>query len=240
MDSSLSNNSDSKFSLHKFNIIPGLSDRSFNIFILIIIITIFLTCLYGLSFFNKSQENMSGGTLTQLFAQDSQDTYLKSNVDNIATGKFNLYWNQPTKVANSFLNRGSPLPPPQIPAQVIGDNNYKKMNKKNNFEDYVNNSVNINNQVTNNDVTDNQDTVYQPQACATKCRNDPASCGNGSGGYRLEDGFVDATTAKPYVSLQGNIYYPDSYVGSYFINPIPDIMKPYPIVLDKLQPIRMG
>jgi hypothetical protein len=63
---------------------------------------------------------MSGGTLTQLFAQDAQDIYLKGNVDQLATGNFMLYWNQPTRVASGYSygngvpNRGqllSTIPP---------------------------------------------------------------------------------------------------------------------------------
>jgi hypothetical protein len=52
---------------------------------------------------------MSGGTLTQLFANDMQDTYLKGNVDQLATGNFLLHWNQPTRIASGYgFNNGVP------------------------------------------------------------------------------------------------------------------------------------
>lgn len=44
-------------------------------------------------------ENMSPGVVTQMYAQDAQDTYLKGNVDQLATGDFLLNWNQPTRLA---------------------------------------------------------------------------------------------------------------------------------------------
>lgn len=48
----------------------------------------------------KNQEHMSPGTLTQMYAQDAQDTYLKGNVDQISTGNFVLQWGQPTRIAS--------------------------------------------------------------------------------------------------------------------------------------------
>lgn len=86
---------------------------------IILILVIVLVIIYFLS---KYTEHMSGGTLTQLFAQDAQDVYLKGNVDQLATGNFMLYWNQPTRVASGYSwgngvpNRGqlvSTLPPVQ-------------------------------------------------------------------------------------------------------------------------------
>ena len=85
-----------------------------------IIILILILVLVLIYFFSKYIEPMSGGTLTQLFAQDAQDIYLKGNVDQLATGNFMLYWNQPTRVASGYSwgngvpNRGqlvSTLPP---------------------------------------------------------------------------------------------------------------------------------
>jgi hypothetical protein len=87
--------------------------------VIIIILIIILVVIY---FFSKYTEHMSGGTLTQLFAQDAQDIYLKGNVDQLATGNFMLYWNQPTRVASGYSwgngvpNRGqlvSTIPPVQ-------------------------------------------------------------------------------------------------------------------------------
>ena len=67
--------------------------------------------------------------------------------------------------------------------------------------------------------------------------------GGGSGGYRLGEDFVQATKAKAFVNLDGNIFYPDSYVGSYFTEPNFDIVKPYPFMpTSNLPPssIKMG
>jgi hypothetical protein len=89
-----------------------------------------------------------------------------------------------------------------------------------------------------NDISNNS--AYQPLIDINTCRQDPSSCGNGAGGLRLDSGFVNATDGKSRVTLQGSVYYPDSYVGSYFTNPEPDIMKPYPVMLDKALPIRIG
>jgi thiol-disulfide isomerase/thioredoxin len=60
-------------------------------------------------------ENMSPGVVTQMYAQDAQDTYLKGNVDQLATGNFLLNWNQPTRLATGSYyyttgpNRGALL-----------------------------------------------------------------------------------------------------------------------------------
>ena len=64
------------------------------IFIIVIIIIFVFIFLRG-----NMVENMSPGVVTQMFAQDAQDTYLKGNVDQLATGNFLLNWNQPTRLA---------------------------------------------------------------------------------------------------------------------------------------------
>jgi len=70
--------------------------------IVVIIILIFI-------FINGNMvENMSPGVVSQMYAQDAQDTYLKGNVDQLATGDFLLNWNQPTRIATGsyFYNTG--------------------------------------------------------------------------------------------------------------------------------------
>ena len=64
------------------------------------------------------------------------------------------------------------------------------------------------------------------------CLHDPASCTGFAGGARLPDGFVQSTKTVPNVNLDGNYFYPDSYVGSYWIEPNFDINKPYPVILN--------
>jgi thiol-disulfide isomerase/thioredoxin len=79
----------------------------FAIIILIIFIFIFTR--------GNMVENMAPGVVTQMYAQDAQDTYLKGNVDQLATGNFLLNWNQPTRLATGSYyyttgpNRGALL-----------------------------------------------------------------------------------------------------------------------------------
>lgn len=126
--------SNSSYDISEPSISLGKSDKAFNFFMFIILIIIFFIIVVpwdklGL---NSKKEGMSGGTLTQLFAQDSQDVYLKSNVDKIATGNAFLYWGMPTRVLNTFQNRGTPLPSIYLPDTsmnptkdpVIASNNY--------------------------------------------------------------------------------------------------------------------
>ena len=80
------------------DIFDNSSNSSTWIYILI------LLAVFGFIYYNlsNSAEHMTGGTLTQLFANDMQDTYLKGNVDQLATGNFLLHWNQPTRVASGY------------------------------------------------------------------------------------------------------------------------------------------
>ena len=71
-------------------------------------------------------------------------------------------------------------------------------------------------------------------SCMEKCKTDPSSCGGGAGGYRLETGFIDATTSPDTITVDENTIYPDSYVGSYWTNPKPDISQPYPIIINRV------
>ena len=126
--------SNSSFDISTPSISLGKSDKAFNFFMFIILIIILFIIIVpwndlGL---NSKKEGMSGGTLTQLFAQDSQDMYLTSNNMDAKTGNFNLFFNQPTRVANTFMNRGTPLPSIYLPDTsmnptkdpIIASNNY--------------------------------------------------------------------------------------------------------------------
>lgn len=126
--------SNSSFDISEPSISLGKSDKAFNFFMFIILIIIFFIIVVPwdkLGLVSK-KEGMSGGTLTQLFAQDSQDVYLTSNGMPIKTGNFNLFFNQPSRVANTFMNRGTPLPSIYLPDTsmnptkdpVIASNNY--------------------------------------------------------------------------------------------------------------------
>jgi len=257
------------------NINYGKSDKSFNFFLLIVIITIFVIIIIP---WNTFQENMSAGTVTQLYANDSQDVYLKSNVDKLATGNFDLYWNQPTMVANTYLNRGTPLPSiilpdtqmnPNLPAQSYnsdqqgynkdlgcrlssacstnptisgnpnnwGNSDCSTCSKNNVAANFTNKTLEKDGiQVKSNNYVD----YIRGKNTNLGCLADPASCGNGSGGYRLGGDWNNSVTddqAKPFVGLQGNVIYPDSYVGSYWTEPGFDIAKPYPIIPNPIIPI---
>lgn len=269
----------------------GKTYKKNNLLIFIILIVIlFIIIIYWnkIKINNKeNKEDMSGGTLTQLFAQDSQDVYLKSNVDKTATGNFNLYWNQPTKIANTFMNRGTPLPSIYLPNTQMNPTSNLEISS-NNYTDYIlekskyeksfpnplvsvdlkDNNLNYqlvlpkkngNKKLLNlNELKSNEQQesikefkprdylyqIYYDKLLYEKdCVKDPASCGGGSGGFRLGEDFIQSTKTKSYISIDGNIYYPDSYTGSYFIEPNFDISKPYPYIPDSNlppNPIKIG
>lgn len=295
------------------------------IFIIVIIVIIFFV-IWFLYKSNKKIENMSGGTIAQLFAQDSQDVYLKGNVDKLATSDFTLAFNQPTRQANVFQNRGQPMYSILLPDSsmnptndLVGvSNNYVDdiidnggkndnltfsnpvlkldnvlpqtlKNNTNSPSDEINkikkNKKNIKNKNNNinavptipqyilpsslplpsnpdappnpyelskiakqvavkKSTSDNlppmtqwnpQDYLFQSYMDKAlydiNCVKDPASCSGFAGGHRLSDGFVQSTKSVPSVNIDGNTFYTDSYVGSYFIEPNFDINKPYPVML---------
>lgn len=309
----------------------GKDDRVFNFFILIIVLITFIIIIIPWNKIGKNKENMSGGTVAQMFAQDSQDVYLKGNVDKYATGNFTLAFNQPTRQANVQMNRGSPLysiilpdtPMNPNPYSLEASNNYtenilndraKKMTFTNpvlTLKDVLPNTTNTTNttssvkskiepkiksannkhnkKLANSTSVNSVPTIpknilpsslplpadpnmppnpyelakiakqvavkkttadnlpamtkwkpddYLFQAYTDRalydveCSKDLAACGNGAGGYRLNSGFVQSTKAVNDVNIDGNIFYPDSYVGSYFITPSFDINKPYPVIFD--------
>jgi hypothetical protein len=308
-------------------------DKTFY-FLIFIIICVFIIIVVWNNLY-KNRENMSGGTVAQMFAQDSQDVYLKGNVDKLATGNFTLMFNQPTRQANTYLNRGSPLysvvlpDTPMNPTKNIYEipNDYtdkitgKKIkvdeltftnpvlkldyvlpNKIINEEKHAKTKTKTKNETKNEIKSDNltqpiekknvemnkktptldenilpsnlplsvvgnsnpyelgkvakqvaqttktaenlpQMTQWTPENYLFQaymdnsinnknCIKDPGSC-TAFYGTRLADGFVQSTKAVPYVNLDDNIFYPDSYVGSYYNDNMSfNIMKPYPFMPD--------
>ena len=95
---------------------------------------------------SNSAEHMTGGTLTQLFANDMQDINLTGgkmgSTDQLATGNFLLYWNHPTRIAsgrgygNGVPNRGQLLSTiPQVsvnPSPFSTANSQKSSTSKSN------------------------------------------------------------------------------------------------------------
>ena len=65
------------------------------------------------------------------------------------------------------------------------------------------------------------------------CINSPASCGGGSGGSRLGEDYNQSTKALSNVPVGINTLYPDSYTGSYFIEPNFDISRPIAFIPNK-------
>jgi hypothetical protein len=62
----------------------------FKLIFIIVVIIIFVFIFFR----GNMVENMSPGVVTQMFAQDAQDTYLKGNVDQLATGNFLLNYSR--------------------------------------------------------------------------------------------------------------------------------------------------
>lgn len=191
---------------------------------------------------SSSDEPMTSGTLTQLFATDAQNKALNGDIDGTAAGNFNLYWGQPTRVASTYPNRGQLLPATiisQVAAEQNGNDPNKldiNLNRDMSYSDQLNQKVNKLVNYLDNTENKNNNSFLQ-QNCGENCYTNPQACGNGPGGYRLGSDFVEPSTAKPFVSLQGNLYMPDQYNGSYWIAPKPDIMKPLPVVANGLYPL---
>lgn len=163
------------------NLKPSTNNEIFTTYLIIFFfISIIVLILYNLSYNDKTnkQENMTNGTLTQLFANDTQDMYLKSNIDKYASGDFQLNWNHPTKLTNGMTNRG----------------------KLYNRDILVNNPI----ELTKNNLDDDNQS------------NGSCRCSKSN---------------KQYVNVNnGSLFYPDAYTGNYYVDPIPDVNKPYPVI----------
>lgn len=217
------------------------------IFFILIIIVIFVIIIPWNNIItnyknkNEKKEQMTAGTLTQLFSNDSQDVYLKNNINKLATGNFDLYWNQPTRIANTYLNRGYPLPSIILPDTDMNPNNINSVSS-NDYGDLFKNNTSCSckkniikknkkvNLIQSRPSDNFFNKAYDNLIYNKDCLNNPASCGSGAGGYRLGEDFNKSTRSKEFVDLDGKLFYPDSYVGSYYTDPNFDINKPYPIM----------
>jgi hypothetical protein len=109
-----------------------VSKNNSNWIYILILIALFVFLVYYLT---NTAEHMTAGTLTQLYAQDMQDTYLKGNVDQLATGNFLLKYNHPTRVSsgygygNGVPNRGQLLS--TIPQVSVNPNPITNASPKN-------------------------------------------------------------------------------------------------------------
>ena len=216
------------------------TNRYYWLFVIVIIIIIFLWWNCSDSS-NDNLEHMSAGTLTQMFAVDAQNKALNGDVNELATGNYNLFWGQPSRVASTYPNRGQLLPATMI-SKVAAEQNG---NNPNNLDINLNYDQTYSQQLDGKakklvnylDSTKTSNNSYIQQNCGENCYTNPQACGNGAGGYRLGSDFVEPSTATPFVSLQGNLYMPDQYVGSYWIAPEPDIMKPLPVIANGMYPL---
>ncbi len=232
-------------------------DERFNIdckFIILLIVIIFIIAFwinsnYKIKLFESENssvnssdklEHMTGGTVTQMFANDSQDVYTKTGIRNDATGNFNLFWNQPTRITGTYPNRGQLLPSiilPQVAAIQNGndpDSIDIPLQNPNEQASYSEDLAKLKQEYSKEL---EQNNTFLQTNCGEKCYTNPAACGNGPGGYRLGSDFVEASKSRPFITLQGNVYYPDQYTGEYWIQPVPDIMKPLPVVANGLPPL---
>ena len=93
----------------------SISFYDIRVILIIIVVIIFIFIFINGNFDCNLVENMSPGIIDQMYAQDAQDTYLKGNVDQLATGNYLLNWNQPTRLATGSYyystgpNRGTLL-----------------------------------------------------------------------------------------------------------------------------------
>lgn len=192
------------------------------IFIYILLIIAVLAIFYN--YFYPIKEGMSGGTLTQLFSQDGQNSYLNSAGPGVQSGNFKLFWNQPSMVANpNGTQRGTPLPNIRLPNTSMNPN----LNELNTFSNNESSKECTVNCGENSKLPTKLD--FLPEAT---CSNDPGSCGGGAGGKRLEGGFIEPTDdSMPFVGLNGVVNYPSGYLGSLWTTPgNPDYMKPLKVI----------
>lgn len=195
--------------------------------IVIIVVILFVTKVFDV------REGMSGGTLTQMFAQDAQNANLNSASQGIQSGDFDLYFNQPTRIANpNGTQRGVPMPKIAFP-----DTDMSPMKTQNNEITPDKKTTPCGRECEEGDCRrgcGGKGCGRQQDEQVDKCIRDPASCGNGSGGARLGTGFVEPIeydAPSSYVGLNGKIVYPNGYLGSLWVPPSnPDPMKPLKIM----------
>jgi hypothetical protein len=198
----------------------------FTTIIIFIIIFSIIYCLLSNKWKCKCNniEKMSPGVIDQLFAKDQQDMHLNAKMGNIASGRFNLFWNQPTLIANTTTNRGKLYNPPNY---ILGNNssntNHAKMVKLTKDVANINNN---NTRLGNNNVLEIEKLTHK-----TEPLHDPAGNGTGPGGFRLNTDIVNPIyNGSDFVSLDGELVYPSSYLGDLYMQPKPDLMYPYGIM----------
>ena len=214
----------------------NLSNNSNNIYKIIFFVGL-VVVLYFIYNYERTLEGMAPGIIDQMYAKDQQDMAFTGGIDNIATGKFNLFYNQPTLIANTNNNRGQLYPSPQFNRDGVSTNlnNYSNMIKLQNDVANINNDNTANNYNNINEINKlSNKTEYLNKLNGTEQGNtgfDPASNGSGPGGRWLNKDIVNPIYDGPeYLNLNGNIIYPDSYLANPHYSPIPDVAYPLPIM----------
>jgi hypothetical protein len=225
--------------MSKANLATGVhDDRTFMMALLAIVALIIIYMWVSKS--NKREGFMAPGVIDQLFAKDAQDTYINSNINNLASADFELYWNNPSRITDVLPNRGAlVLPENQVAVGVptgllspspsatpdggasqitsanggkIADSPYASVTEiAKPIGAIINENLNAN--------------IPTPS-----CSQDMAGCGNGSGGYRLNKDIVNpiiTSLAPEYVNLNGTVVYQDMYVPDFYMLPNNDVNYPY-------------
>jgi hypothetical protein len=192
-------------------VLPNMETLKSTIFIAMYILIVIVIIILLYYYFFPMKEGMSGGTLTQLYAQDSQNMYLNSADNGIMSGNFDLFWNQPSMVTQgNGTQRGVPL------KEIAKNLPQTSMNPG------------LNNEKEKMDKEALKAGLVIP--CENNCSSEnPSQCGNSFGNIcYLKDGFVESDDPRPFVTLNGTVAYPSSYLGSMFYEPNNPGLKPLP------------
>lgn len=199
-------------------VLPDKGTLTTTLFIIMYILLAIVIIIVLYNYLFPMKEGMSGGTLTQLFAQDSQNAYLNSAEPKIQSGNFKLFWNQPTRVSQRGVPTTSTIS--EISNNLPQTNmnpGYKPTKKQESLDEMAVDAGLI---------------VPCENSCSTQ---DPTQCGNSHGNIcRMQSGFVEPADdkPKPFVGLDGNIVYTENsgYVGSMWLEPLPNVRKPLPYI----------
>ena len=182
---------------------------------IVVIVVVFYVIYVLYKYFSYSENFMSTGVISDLFGKDIQDLNLNSGVKNIASGNYNLMWNNPSRITDTLPNRGG---------FYLSQNQKPLIVKNSDYNQVPNGLLNDNgkNEILNNDY----ETI---KTTSNNCIIDNPSCGNGDGGYRLNGDIVNPLlNSNSPEMVNGSLFYPNSYVPSLFIEPEFNINHEYP------------
>jgi uncharacterized membrane protein YkgB len=84
-------------------------NKTFFVIAILIIIVVFIIGIVIIKKYNSNKKShfISGGTVSQLYSKDIQDTYLNGNeINGYTNNDFNLQYDMPTRIFD--VNRGYP------------------------------------------------------------------------------------------------------------------------------------